>query len=167
MIALALRYWYFIALAALVAMIGAQQLRIGHAQNQLSTYKLEAAENARINSELARQESERRQKVFDDEAAAARVEKAELESNVAQLADTADGLRGSLAEFQRRAKQCPKVAIGGKSEPSADPVDLLAILYQRADREAATLAEFADRLRQAGASCERSTDSIANRSKPQ
>jgi len=160
-IALALRYWYFIAIAALVAVIGAQQLRIGHAQNQLSDYKLEAAENARINSELARQESERRQKAFDSEAAAARVENAELEASVAALAGTADGLRGSLAEFQRRAKQCPKVANGGESQPSSDPVDLLAVLYQRADREAATLAEYADRLRQAGATCERATDSLS------
>lgn len=44
MIALALRYWYAGVIAALVALLGVQQVRIAHAQAQVATLKQTAAE---------------------------------------------------------------------------------------------------------------------------
>lgn len=160
MIALALRYWWAIAIAALLALVGVQQVRVDRAQKALSEYKLEVAENARIAEQLARKESERMQRAYDEEAAAAREERAALESDVSRLADTADGMRDELASFRQRAKQDSCIAIRGKGKPSTDPLDLLAELYARADKEAAELASYADRLRQAGIACERAADKI-------
>ena len=49
MIALAIRYWYAIVIAALVALLGVQELRVNHAQNRL--YK---EQKARSDDQLAR-----------------------------------------------------------------------------------------------------------------
>jgi len=45
----------------------------------------------------------------------------------------------------------------------ADPLDLLAELYSRADDEAGVLAGYADELRIRGASCERISDRLQPR----
>lgn len=155
------KVWIALAFVALLAIIGGQQVRVNHAKTKLAEYKLEVAENARLSEQLARQESERMQRGYDEQAAIAREEKAALESDVAKLADVADGVRDELAAFKQRAKQNACAVVGSKGKPSADPIDLLAVLYARADREAAAIAEYADRLRQAGIACERSADSLA------
>ena len=162
MIALAIRHWYFFAIAALVAVIGAQELRVNHAQTQLAQFKQEASDAARKSAELARAESERRQKVFDDEAASARGEKASLEADVSRLADVTDGLRGDLDAFRQRAKQSSKVASGIKSQSGPDPLDVLSQLFYRSSEVNRELAQFADALKLAGASCERSADKVAS-----
>lgn len=161
MIALFVRYWWAIVIASLLALIGVQQVRLNNAKTNFAQYKLEVAENARIAEQVARQESERMQRAYDEQAAAVREEKASLESDVAKLADIADGLRDELASFRQRAKQDSCIAIRGKGKPSSDPIDLLSELYARADKEAAELASYADRLRQAGIACERAADKIA------
>jgi Protein of unknown function (DUF2514) len=162
MIALLIRFWWAPVILALCALIGVQQLRIDHAKTQLAQFKQEASDAARVAADNARTESERRQKVFDDEAAAARVEKANLEADISRLANTADGLRDDLAAFKERAKHNPKAPLGSKGQPGPDPIDLLSILYARADREAAELAGYADRLRLAGSRCEQASDKIAS-----
>jgi chromosome segregation ATPase len=161
-IALLVRYWYLAAIAGLVAIIGVQQIRVSHAQNQLSDYKLEVAENDRLSEELARQESDRRQRAFDEEAQRTREEKAALEADVSRLADAADSLRNDLAEFRARTKPYPKTSNRGASEPGSDPIGVLAGLFERADQRAGELAEYAQRLRSAGSACERAADAIAS-----
>ncbi len=156
--ALVLRYWYFAVIAALVLLLGAQQMRVSNAKTALAQYKLDVSNAQRKAADLARRESERKQQLFDDEAAAARSEKQALEADVVRLADVADGLRGDLANFRKRVKQATQPANGGKGQRDPDPVDLLAILYQRADAEAGVLAESLDRVRSAGILCERLSD---------
>ena len=162
MIALLVRYWYLAAIAGLISIIGVQQIRVSHAHNQLSDYKLEVAENDRLSEELARQESERRQRAFDEEAQRTREEKEALEVDVARLADTADGLRNDLAAFRARANQNPPPSDRSKSEPGSDPIGVLAGLFERADQRAGELAQYAQRLRSAGSACERAVDAIAS-----
>jgi hypothetical protein len=108
--------------------------------------------------EQAIAEQSRRQQAYDEEAEHARAEKAELEASVAKLADTADGLRGDIAAFQRRANAQSKPAIGSKSEPDPSPADLLAGLYLGSVETNKQLASYATELRRAGSACERSAD---------
>ena len=163
MIALALRYWWAIVIAALLAACGALYVRGNHYQSELAEYRAEVAEGARLAAEAARAEEQRRQAAAEEEAKHARDEKKVLEDDVVRLAGVADGVRDELAAFKRRAaaRACP--AIGGKSQPSPDPLDLLAELYGRADKEAGELARYADALRIAGGACERIGDKVSGR----
>ena len=162
MIALLIRYWHLATIAGLLALIGVQQIRVSHAHNQLSDYKLEVAENDRLSQEIAAQESDRRQRAFDEEAQRTREEKAALEADVSRLADAADSLRDDLAAFRARAKSNPSTTNRSKSEPGPDPIGVLAGLFERADQRAGELAEYAQRLRSAGSACERAADAIAS-----
>ena len=124
-------------------------------------FRAKTAENLTRASEAARLEEQRRQAAADEGAQHAADEKRDLESTVRLLADVGDGLRNDLAAFQRRAnaRACP--AGRSASEPSADPIGVLAELYARADREAASIARYADELRIAGGACERIADKVS------
>ena len=74
----------------------------------------------------------------------------------------ADRLQRSVNEFAARARRqvaCPSGA--SPSEQGADPIGMLADMLIRVDREAEAVAGYADRLRIAGESCERSYDAVA------
>lgn len=160
MIALALRFWYLIVIAALLAALGAQTLRLSNAHEEFAQYKLEQANLTREAERAAREREQKQQRDFDDAAQAAREENDALQKDVARLADQSDGLRDDLAAFKRRASCNTQPKNGSKGQPSADPLDLLIGVYQRADREAGILAEYAEKLRSAGVACERSADSL-------
>ena len=161
MIALAARYWYFIAIAVLVALLGVQSVRISALKSEQAEFIAESERAARIAVEQALAEQSRRQQAIDEEAQHARAQIKDLEITVASLADAGDGLRVELAAFQKRARSQPNATSGGKSQPGADPLDMLAGVLSRADREAAILAEYSDRLKIAGLACERSADQVA------
>jgi predicted RNase H-like nuclease (RuvC/YqgF family) len=161
MIALAARYWHFIAIAVLVALLGVQSVRISALKSEHAEYIAESERAALLAVQQALAEQSRRQQAIDEEAEHARAQIKDLESTVATLADTGDGLRDELAAFQQRARTQPNAACGGKSKPGADPLDMLAGVLSRADREAAILAEYSDRLKIAGLACERSADQVA------
>lgn len=75
-----------------------------------------------------------------------------------------DGLLLDLQRFVaaagRPAGSHPAPAAGSAGEPGADPLDLLANLFSRADAGAGELASYADRLRVAGERCERAHDAL-------
>ena len=158
MIAILVRYWYLAAIAALVALLGIQSARISALKSEHAEYIAESQKAARLAVEQAFQEQSRRQQAYDEEAEHARAEKAELEASVAKLADTADGLRGDIAAFQRRANSQPKPAIGSKGESGPSPADLLAGLYLGSVETNKQLASYATELRRAGSACERAAD---------
>lgn len=160
-VALALRYWWAVVIAALLALLGAQTLRLDAAQTAMAEHLADDA-TARAAAETQARETEaRHQAAFNEQAKRAQDENDALRTELASLADAGDGLRDELAQFKRRAaasRTCP--AVGGPGKPPTDPVDLLAHLYTRADAEAAILARYADELRIAGSACERATDAL-------
>ena len=161
-LALALRYWWAFALAGALALLGVQTLRLGSAQQAMSDHLADDA-LARVAAEsAARIREQNDQAAFDAEAQRVRDERKEHEAAISDLAATGDRLRDELAEFKRRARTaaaCP--AERGARVASADPLDLLADVYARADREATELAKHADELRRAGAACERASDAVS------
>lgn len=161
MAALALRYWWAIVIAALVAAIGVQEMRITHAHSEFESYKLEVVDAQRKQAEAARQESDRRQRAVDEEAQRARAENAKLQAGLARANASAVGLQRDLAAFKRRASASTISPDGSAGQPDTRAIDLLSKLYLRADREAGILAQYADQLRAAGASCERAHEAVA------
>lgn len=155
---LLLANWKYVVIAALLALLGLQTVRISALKTEQAEYVLESEKAARLAVEQAIAEQSRRQQAYDEEAQHARAEKAELEASVVQLADTADGLRDDLANFTRRAKSNACASDRSKGKPGADPLDMLAGVLARADREARVLAEYSDRLKLAGIACERASD---------
>lgn len=161
MIALALRYWWAVVIAALVAALGVQTLRLGNEQTAFREHLADDAIAKAAATERARQKEQADQAAYDQEAQNARAEKLALEREFAALAGTADGLRDELAEFKRRARAAPAgAAHRGPSKPGADALDLLADVFTRASDRAGEMARYADALRAAGATCERSADAV-------
>lgn len=157
MIALLARYWYFVAIAALLAGLGFQELRVNNAQTDLAEYKQEVQAQALAAEQAARAEETRRQEAYDEQAAHARKEIRELEATVSALADTSDGLRDTVAKYQR-SRQTTCSASGSKSKPGEPARDLLADLYLGLIKAAEDTSGFAERVYIAGDACEKSGD---------
>jgi hypothetical protein len=109
----------------------------------------EAAERARLDKQ--KELSDRETRRLNDLAQSARA-----------AADAAAGrLRRDLAAAVAAAKRADPPAIGQR--PAADSaLDLLAVLFNRADDTAGDLAQYADRARIAGQQCERDYDALKN-----
>lgn len=167
MIALALRYWWVLAIAGLVALLGVQEVRVARIKGQFADYRSVTEQNIRIASENARRQENRLRESFEVEAATARRENADLQTELSKLADTADGLRGDVAAWRRRsACASPGATNGGPGKPGADPGDLLTELYLGSVRTNQEIAEYAQRLRSAGLACERISESLRSPAKP-
>lgn len=159
MIALALRYWWAVVIAVLLVALGAQTMRINAAHTEMAEHMADDAIAQARAQKAARDEETRRQAVTDEEAARARTEKTERERAIADLADTADGLRRDVEQYrQRLARASAGAAVGGAGKPSAGPADLLSDLYLGSVATNRELAAYADRLRGAGTACERIAD---------
>lgn len=162
MIALALRYWWAVVIAALLLALGAQTMRINAAHTRMAEHLAQDAADREAAITAARTEETRRQAAQDEEAARARTENIEREAAVAALADTGDRLRDELAGFKRRAASaCAAPAQRGQGEPGASALDLLANVYQRSAEERRAVAEYAERVYGAGIACERSADAVS------
>lgn len=168
MIALALRYWWAIALAALVALLGVQTMRLGaektaHAETRaaIADERTRAAQVAQQAEEAARTEEARREKEKTNaiKQARLRAESAAADARAAHAA--ADSLRGQLAAFVADAS-CPATNPGtaSGSPPAESALDLLADLFSRSDDVAGILAEQADKARIAGLACEAQYDAL-------
>jgi hypothetical protein len=157
MIALALRYWHLFAIAALVALLGVQSVRISALKSEHAEYVAESEKSARLAVEQALAEQSRRQQAVDEEAANARAEIKALETTVADLADASDGLRDAVAKYKRAGTTaCP--AIGGKGKPDPAPRELLADLYLGLVKAAQDTSGYAERVYIAGTTCERTAE---------
>lgn len=168
MIALALRYWWAIAIAALVALLGVQTMRLGaektaHAETlaAIADERTRAAQVAQKAEADARTEEARREKEKTNAINQARTRAASAAADARAAHAAADSLRGQLASFVADAS-CPAKDPGtaSGSPPAESALDLLAQLFSGADDAAGILAEYADKARIAGEACERSYDSL-------
>lgn len=148
MIALALRYWWAIAIAALLALVGIQQLRVDRAQKALAEYKLEQAQLTQAAEKAAREREQTMQKQ------AATIEEAKDE----QIRIIGDQLDTALASLSKRTNRPsgnvskPGAACKGATGSSLSAEDA-GFLYREAAR--------ADKLRMALDACYRHVDTIS------
>ncbi|VVD74215.1 MULTISPECIES: DUF2514 family protein [Pandoraea] len=75
----------------------------------------------------------------------------------------ADGLRKQLGQYVAAARHSPAASGSTPAGGGADPLDLLAGLFTRADQAAGELAKFADAAHIAGLACERSYDALTGK----
>lgn len=164
--ALLLRFWWAPVIALLVLALFASHGRTLKTRERFATYQATTERNVREASEAARLKEKQDRAAVDEEREHARNETKALESDVVRLAGAADGLRGSLAAFQRRARNAAATSRRSTREQSAKDIALLAELFTRADSRAGELAEQAERYRIAGEGCERTYDAVAGAGSP-
>lgn len=141
-----------VALLALLLGLGAQTLRLAHAQRDVAELqsawakdRAQRAEDARQAEAAARTEEGRRAAAQQELIDAHQKDLARLRADAA-IADAAAGrLRERVAALVAAARAVaadPAAAGGGQAGP--DPADLLAELQRRADERAGELARVAD-----------------------
>lgn len=157
MIALLKQYKLIAAGAAVLALMalsaaGAWQWQGSRYQAQISKLEAGYAESARQAEARARSEEQRRQTAIEGIRRDAQEQIAAVAADAAAADDAASRLRARVTELSRRPASCPGVADGGEA---ADPArDLLAVMLGRLDEAAGGVAEFADRSRAAGLTCQ-------------
>ena len=104
-------------------------------------------------------ETQRLQTVAQDAARDAQDRLRAVDSERTQLAGTIDRLRVQLRSAERSTTNAT-TSIGGQSQPSADACNLRADVSIWLAERASDLAEYADKLRVAGQTCERIHDSL-------
>lgn len=147
-----------IALAAAVLALmtisaaGAWKWQANSYERQISEIRGEYAEAARQAEAQARSEEQRRQTAIEGIRRDAQDKIAAVAADAAAADDAASRLRARVAQLSRRPASCAGSAGGGKA---ADPArDLLAVMLGRIDEASGGVAEFADRSRAAGLTCE-------------
>lgn len=145
-------------LLALVLVAGVQQYRVMDAKGELSVARAEWSEAARQAEAQARSEEQRRQTAIEGIRRDAQEKIAAVAADAAAADDAAGRLRARVAELSRRPASCAGAAGGGEA---ADPArDLLADMLGRLDAAAGGVAEFADRSRAAGLTCQVSYEAL-------
>ena len=143
---------------ALVLVAGMQQYRVMDAKGELSVARAEWSETARQAEAQARTEEQRRQVAVEGIRRDAQEKIAAVAADAAAADDAASRLRARVAQLSRRPASCPGAAGGGEA---ADPArDLLAVMLSRLDEASGGIAEFADRSRAAGLTCQVSYDAV-------
>lgn len=159
MIALLKQYKLIAAGAAVLALMalsaaGAWQWQANSYERQISDIRGEYAEAARQAEARARSEEQRRQTAIEGIRRDAQDKIAAVAADAAAADDAASRLRARVAKLSRRPSSCAGAAGGGDA---TDPTrDLLAVMLSRIDEAAGGVAEFADRSRAAGLTCQRS-----------
>lgn len=145
-------------LAALLIVAGVQQYRVMDAKGELSVARAEWSEAARKAEAQARSEEQRRQTAIEGIRRDAQEQIAAVAADAAAADDAASRLRARVAQLSRRPARCPGAADGGDT---ADPArNLLADMLGRLDAAAGGIAEFADRSRAAGLTCQVSYEAV-------
>lgn len=123
---------------------------------------LEAQAHAVVESvEAARSLEHRRTEIMENERDNAIKQADALADNMAGSAVAASRLRGELKKLRARyASLAAAPAIGGQSTPDTDPIGVLAVVLGELNDRAGHVGEYADRLKIAGISCERTYDAI-------
>jgi len=143
--------WAWWALAVLLV-AGVQQYRVMDAKGELSDARAEWSEAARKAEVRARSEEQRRHTAIEGIRRDAQEKIAAVAADAAAADDAASRLRARVAQLSRRPASCPGVADGGEAADAAR--DLLAVMLGRLDEAAGGVAEFADRSRAAGLTCQ-------------
>lgn len=146
-----------LALMALSA-TGAWKWQANSYERQISEIRGEYAESARKAEAQARSEEQRRQTAIEGIRRDAQDKIAAVAADAAAADDAASRLRARVAQLSRRPASCAGAAGGGET---TDPArDLLAVMLGRIDEAAGGVAEFADRSRAAGLTCQVSYEAL-------
>ena len=146
-----------LALMALSA-TGAWQWQANSYERQISDIRGDYAEAARQAEARARSEEQRRQTAIEGIRRDAQDKIAVVAADAAAADDAAIRLRARVAQLSRRPASCAGSSGGGQA---AEPArDLLAVMLSRIDEAAGGVAEFADRSRAAGLTCQVSYDAV-------
>ena len=159
-------YAMLIKIAAVVALVvaaiwwwnshnaGQQQIGYDRAMSEV------AAEQERI-AEAKRLREIEDQNLADQEAKNAQQQINDLERQRDAARADAGRMRSLYSQAAERGRQAMACATGtGEGKQSGDPIGVFAELLIRADQRAEAVAGYADRLRIAGESCERSYDAV-------
>ena len=149
-----------VAVLALMALsaAGAWHWQANSYERQISEIRAANAEAARVALAQARSEEQRRQTAIEGIRRDAQEKIAAVAADAAAADDAASRLRARVAELSRRPARCPDAADGGEATDAAR--DLLADMLGRLDAAAGGVAEFADRSRAAGLTCQRSYEAV-------
>lgn len=159
--------WVFAAaFAALLALIGVQQLRIERLKTQQAETLRGIADKAaasHVAAIKARDSIRNRESELTHDLAQNAADAAENLHRIERERDDArargDRLRADLRVYVARARASAAHPAPGANEPSAtDPIGVLANLLERADARSERLAAFADAAYAAGRACERDYD---------
>ena len=146
-----------LALMALSAAV-AWQWQGNRYERQISEIRAANAEDARVALAQARSEEQRRQTAIEGIRRDAQEQIAAVAADAAAADDAASRLRARVAQLSRRPASCAGSSGGGQA---AEPArDLLAVMLSRIDEAAGGVAEFADRSRAAGLTCQVSYDAV-------
>jgi len=163
MIALLKQYKLIAAGAAVLALMalsaaGAWQWQGNRYERQIGEIRAANAEAARVALAQARSEEQRRQTAIEGIRRDAQEQIAAVAADAAAADDAASRLRARVAQLSRRPASCAGSSGGGQA---AEPArDLLAVMLSRIDEAAGGVAEFADRSRAAGLTCQVSYDAV-------
>ena len=133
-----------------------------HVQQQFDAAK-EAAEKQRLaDVQAARAEEQRRTKAQAEIANDATKQAAAAAADAVAAGAAADSMRARVARLVAAARAAghPAAAGSGPGQPGGDPLDVLVDVLGRSDKTSGELAGYADRLRVAGLTCERSYDAL-------
>lgn len=157
------QYKLIAAVAAVLALMavsaaGSWQWQGNRYERQISDIRAANAEAARVALAQARSEEQRRQTAIEGIRRDAQEKISAVAADAAAADDAASRLRARVAELSRRPASCAGAADGGEA---TDPArDLLADMLSRIDEAAGGVAEFADRSRAAGLTCQVSYDAV-------
>lgn len=132
------------------------------ARRELAEYRATAAESGRLAERAQRTQEQIWRTRVDGVIQDGQQKIAAARADADAAGRAARGLRDQLTAFRaavRAASAAPVVAERGT--PAADPLDLLADLFGRADTRAGDLARVADERGTAGAICERHADAVS------
>ncbi|WP_080559445.1 DUF2514 family protein [Variovorax paradoxus] len=134
------------------------------ARKDLAEFRATQAESGRLAERAARNTEQTWRARVDGVIQDGQKQIAAARADAASAADAERRLRTQLAAFRaavRTASTAPTPAEGGAA--AADPLDLLADLFGRADARAGELARIADERGAAGTTCERHADATESK----
>ncbi|MET3441401.1 hypothetical protein ABIC94_002159 [Variovorax paradoxus] len=152
--------WKLILVGLLLALLGLQTMRVAELKEDAAEKKAADAETRLLADRAQRAEEQRRAAVAAKETQDAQVKINALEGDLRLARDASDGVRDAAAGAAVRARAQSCAINPSQGKPSVDALDLLVDVLGRADRRAGELAEYADRLRIAGLTCERTYDAL-------
>jgi hypothetical protein len=154
-------------LLAIVLAIGGYKLW-EHKQQQIGAASQRAADAEQKITQLqadldaanaSAKETQRRIDAQQESQNAANKVAAQARADAAAASAAADSMRKQLdtyvATHRGPAPSHPAIGSVSKSQPGADPLDLLSELYSRSDEAAGAIAQYADDLRRVGEQCDR------------
>jgi hypothetical protein len=158
--------WCVLVLA-LLAIAGAQQLRVGWAQgetadarSELAGYRLEVSERDRRADARARAEEQRRQKAVDEVGNEAEGKLEVARTDAARAGDALQRLQQRYEEAERRSRACGDSLTAQLGQAAEAGVRLRADVLGRVGEAARLYAAEADERGVAGRACEAAYDRV-------